>query len=459
MTEVIQKTLRDSKAARWGALFVISFTMMTGYYINYVISPLKPYLEEYLNWTSQDFGLWNGAYGFFNTVFLMLIIAGIILDKMGVRFTGIAASLTMIVGTFLQYVAVSGMIPTEGMVLGMKTQIAIGALGFGIFGVGVEAAGITVSKIIVKWFKGKELALAMGLEMAMARMGTALAMVVPVPLAKAFGVDGIPSVSAPVMLGLGLLVAGFVAFIWYTFMDKKLDKSIDALEKVVDEDESFKLSDIGFIIKNKGFWLIAFLCVLFYSGVFPFLYYAADLMVNKYNLKPEVAGIIPSLLPFGTILLTPLFGNLYDRKGKGATIMLVGSFMLVFVHVMFAVPINHWVFAAFLVIVLGVTFSLVPSAMWPSVPKIIPEKQLGTAYALIFWVQNWGLMLVPYLIGWVLEQYCRVYDENGEFTHYDYTLPMLLFAAFGVLAVIVALMLKAEDKRKGYGLEMPNIEK
>lgn len=434
--------------------------MLTGYYINYVISPLKPYLEEYLQWTSQDFGLWNGAYGFFNVFFLMLILAGIVLDKMGVRFTGIAASLTMIAGTFMQYVAVAEIIPPEGHIFGLKTQIAIGALGFGVFGVGVEAAGITVSKIIVKWFKGKEMALAMGLEMSMARMGTAMALVVPVPLAKLFAVDAVPSISAPVMLGLGLLVAGFIAFIWYTFMDRKLDKSLALIDKTPEEEaeEPFKLSDIIFIIKNKGFWLIALLCVLFYSGVFPFLYYATDLMVNKYSLKPEVAGIIPSLLPFGTILLTPLFGNLYDRKGRGATIMLIGSVMLVFVHVMFAVPINHWLFAAFLVIVLGVTFSLVPSAMWPSVPKIIPEKQLGSAYALIFWVQNWGLMLVPYLIGWILENYAKVFDAEGNFVRYDYTVPMLVFASFGVLAVFVALLLKAEDKKKSYGLERPNIQ-
>lgn len=455
----ITGTLRDSKTARWGALAVVSFTMLCGYYINYVISPLKPYLEEYLNWTSSDFGIWNGAYGFFNVFFFMLVIAGIILDKMGVRFTGITASLTMIVGTVLQYAAIKQIIPAEGMVFGLKTQIAIGALGFGVFGVGVEMAGITVSKIIVKWFKGKELALAMGLEMATARMGTALALAVPAPLALALGVDGIPNVSAPVMLGLGLLVAGFIAFIWYTTMDKKLDKSISDADQVSAEDK-FKLKDIVFIIRNRGFWLIAFLCVLFYSGVFPFLYYAADLMVNKYGVDPKFAGSIPALLPFGTILLTPLFGNIYDRKGKGATIMLIGSVLLLIVHSVFSVPfLNNSILAVGLIILLGITFSLVPSAMWPSVPKIIPEKQLGTAYALIFWVQNWGLMGMPLLIGFVLEKHCRVMDEAGNFSHYDYTLPMMIFAAAGALAIIIALWLKAEDKRKAYGLELPNIER
>lgn len=452
-------TLRDSKAARWGALAVVSFTMLCGYYINYVISPLKPFLEEYLSWSSSDFGIWNGAYGFFNVFFFMLVFAGIILDKMGVRFSGVTASLTMISGTVLQYLAISQIIPAEGMIFGLKTQIAIGALGFGVFGVGVEMAGITVSKIIVKWFKGKELALAMGLEMATARMGTALALAIPAPMALALGKDGIPNVSAPVMLGLGLLVAGFFAFLWYISMDKKLDKSISDADLVSDE-EKFKLKDILFIIGNKGFWLIALLCVLFYSGVFPFLYYAADLMVNKYGVNPKFAGSIPALLPFGTIILTPFFGNLYDRKGKGATIMLTGSVMLLIVHSIFAVPfLNQSLIAVILILLLGVTFSLVPSAMWPSVPKIIPERQLGTAYALIFWVQNIGLMLVPVLIGWVLEKYCRVLDESGNLSYYDYTIPMMIFAATGFLSIFVAYMLKAEDKRKSYGLELPNIQK
>jgi len=460
MTEAIIKSLRESKGARWGALAVISFTMMTGYYINYVISPLKPLLIEHMYWTSTDFGLWNVSHGFFNVFFLMLIFAGIVLDKMGVRFTGIGASLLMIVGTFLQYIAVAEIIPAEGMVFGLKTQIAIGALGFGVFGVGVEAAGITVSKIIVKWFKGKELALAMGLEMATARLGTALALALPLPMATAwFGTETAPALSAPVMLGLGLLVAGFVAFIWYTFMDRKLEKSEGITDEHSEEDE-FKIKDILVIIKNKGFWLIAILCVLFYSGIFPFLYYATDLMINKYKVNEEFAGLIPSLLPFGTILLTPFFGNIYDRKGKGATIMLIGSVMLLVAHTIFAIPaITSYVVAIVLVIWLGVTFSLVPSAMWPSVPKIIPEKQLGTAYALIFWVQNWGMMGVPLVIGAILDSYCQVLDANGELLYYDYTIPMVIFASTGFLAIIVALMLKAEDKKKGYGLEMPNIEK
>lgn len=464
MSEKILTSLRDSKGARWGALAVVSFTMLCGYYINYVISPLKPLLEEQFLWTSSEFGLWNSAYGWFNVFFLMLIFAGIVLDKMGVRFTGKGAALTMIIGTFIQYAAIEQIVPMEGTIFGIRTQIAVGAFGFAVFGVGIETAGITVSKIIVKWFKGKELALAMGLEMATARMGTALALALPLPMAQSwFGTKEMPALSAPLMFGLALLVAGFIAFLWYTFMDKKLEKSEGIKDEHSEEDE-FKIKDILFIIKNKGFWLIALLCVLFYSGVFPFLYYATDLMINKYGVDPEFAGTIPSLLPFGTIILTPLFGSIYDRKGNGATIMLIGSVLLLIVHTFFSIPaLNNYIIAIALIILLGITFSLVPSAMWPSVPKIIPEKQLGTAYALIFWVQNWGLMGVPLLIGWALDKsnpaVLAAKASGGEVPPYNYTVPMMIFAATGLLAIIVALMLKAEDKRKGYGLEMPNIQK
>jgi len=278
------------------------------------------------------------------------------------------------------------------------------------------------------------------------------------PIAEAFG-----GVSKPILFGFLLLVIGLLSFIVYTFQDKKLDASIaENKDKNANAEEEFKVKDILNIIGNKGWWYIALLCVLFYSAVFPFLKYASDLMVNKFAVDPEWAGIIPGLLPFGTIILTPLFGNLYDRKGKGATIMIFGSILIILVHALFSVPfLNHWSVAIILTIILGIGFSLVPSALWPSVPKIIPENQLGTAYSLIFWVQNWGLMGVPALIGWVLDSYCvtgqKIVDGITVPT-YDYTLPMLIFTGFGFLALTLAFLLKAEDKKKAYGLELPNIK-
>lgn len=572
MTEKIRQTLRDSKVARWSALGIVAFTMLTGYYLTDAMAPLKGLLEGQLQWDSSDFGFFTSAYGWFNVFLLMLIVGGIILDKMGVRFTGLMAAIIMVFGTLIKYWAVSTH-SLDGVMWNMlfwdvKAQVFMAGLGFAIFGVGVEVAGITVSKIIVKWFKGKELALAMGLEMATARLGTALAIGTSVPVAKAFG-----DVSTPVLFALILLCIGLISFIIYIFMDKKLDASQIAYDKennTVNEEEAFRVNDIWKIVGNRGWWYLAILCVLFYSSVFPFLKYATDLMVQKFNINEDWAGIIPAMLPFGTILLTPLFGSLYDRKGKGASIMIIGAILLIFVHLLFTLPfLNHWLIAIVLVVILGVGFSLVPSAMWPSVPKIIPEKQLGTAYALIFWVQNWGLMGVPYIIGWTLNKYSFIgyfailgtgfttvqgdnivelatvdgqvyelstvgsiarkdttvsvinfirdgqgvttelvvstgdtiqrstisdkayrgleetrevkvplysFEDKGRIDHfitnkgekvtkyqyitsfYDYTIPMGIFTLLGIIALIFALLLKAEDKKKGYGLQLPNME-
>ncbi len=457
--EKIRKTLRESKSARWIALGVISFTMLCGYYLTDVMASLKPLLEKELSWNSAEYGIFTSAYGWFNVFLFMLIIGGIILDKLGIRFTGRLATVIMVIGTAIKYWAISTHSLDGHILFGMKLQVLLAGFGYAVFGVGVEVAGITVSRIIVKWFKGKEMALAMGLEMATARMGTGLAIATSAPLAVALN-----GVSKPVLLALVLLCIGMIAFFLYTIMDKKLDEEIAADEAdrgIIREEEAFRLKDILFILRNKGWWYIAILCVLFYSAVFPFLKYATDLMVNKFDEK--VAGLIPMLLPFGTIILTPLFGNLYDRKGKGASIMILGAVLLIFVHALFSVPfLNQTPVAIFLIIVLGIGFSLVPSAMWPSVPKIIPEKQLGTAYALVFWVQNWGLMGVPALIGWVLNKYCisgtRMVD-GVEVSSYNYTLPMVIFTCLGLMALVFAFLLKAEDRKKGYGLEAPNLKK
>jgi len=481
MTEVIKQSLRDSKAARWSALAIISITMFAGYFLTDVMSPLKPMLESEFGWSSTNYGIFTSAYGWLNVFLLMLIFGGIILDKMGVRFTGLMASGIMVVGASIKFWAISNpTLPTE-TVFGIHAQVFYASIGFAIFGVGVEIAGITVSKIIVKWFKGYEMALAMGMQMAVARMGTLLAMAAPVPLANFFAgthtvVSGgtlveqvSPSISAPIAFALVLLAIGFIAFFIYIGMDKKLESS-EANNTDKAAEEEFKFSDIGTIVTNKGFWLIAFLCVLFYSSVFPFIKYASDLMVNKYGVDQSLAGLIPSLLPLGTLFLTPIFGSIYDKKGKGATMMIIGAALIIFVHAIFSLPIlNYWMVAVVLVIILGIALSLVPSAMWPSVPKIIPENQLGTAFSLIFWVQNWGLMGIPLLIGWALDYSnpevlaAKAAKAAGDASViipvYDYTLPMQIFTGLGVMAIFVAFLLKREDKKKGYGLQLPNIQK
>jgi len=449
MTKTLAKKLNSSPVARWTVLIVVAFTMFCGYFITDVMAPLMDLLKDEFQWTATEYGIFNMAYGWLNVFLFMLIIGGIILDKLGMRITGSLSCTLMIIGCALKYYAVSQ--PFAGEIFGLKTQVFIACIGFAIFALGIEMTGITVTKVIVRWFKGYEMALAMGIQVAVARLGTALAMSTTIPLAKSFG-----SLSAPILFGLGALCIGLIAFLVFCVMDRKLDASAVNIEEV--KEEPFRIKDIGFIVKNKGFWLIAILCVLFYSAVFPFLKYATSLMINKYNVAPELAGNIPAILPFGTILLTPLFGGIYDRKGKGATIMIIGATILIAVHAMFAMPfLNIWWFAASLMILLGIGFSLVPSAMWPSVPKIIPENKLGTAYSMIFWVQNIGLSLVPLLIGWVLDKYCTVVTDGVS--RYDYTIPMIIFMCFGTLAFVTAWLLKIEDKKKGYGLEKPNMKK
>jgi len=556
MTEKVSSSLRESPSARWTALAIVSFTMFCGYFIADAMSPLKPMLESQLKWDNMDYGIFTSAYGWFNVFLLMLILGGILLDKTGVRFTGILSTSIMIIGAGMKFFAISRFFP-EGMapIFGIKAQVMFAALGYAIFAVGVETAGITVSRIIVKWFKGKEMALAMGLQVSFARLGTLLAIAIPLPIAHYFG-----DVSIPILFGALLLCIGLIAYIVYVRMDVKLEASEAHIEK--EDEEPFKMADVLMIITNKGFWLIALLCVLFYSAVFPWIKFATDLVINKYQVNPDLAGLIPSVLPLGTLFLTPFFGNLYDKKGKGATIMIIGAVLLIFVHGIFSIPfLNNWILAMAVTVVLGIALSLVPSAMWPSVPKIIPEKQLGTAYALIFWIQNWGLMGVPLLIGIVLSasnptvskakvvvkdaitatytqmqpqlnlnkidfdkavdvtttrlinevlvntEYEGVQDTTGFAgfknqlvtvnlaavkmlpavqgkekmqkqvedacvkagyaeidkqkiaLRYDYTKANMIFMIFGVLAFFVAFMLKAEDKKKGYGLELPNMKK
>jgi len=561
MTEKIKQSLRESTKARWTALVLASLSIFGAYYFNYALSSIKPMLESILGWNSDDFGTYTSAYAWFNVFLFMLIFSGFILDKLGVRKTGLGATIVMFVGTAINYWAITHKFD-EGSVIyipiigEMTPQVLLSSFGFAIFGVGTEAIGITISKAVVRWFKGKEMALAMGMQMSIARLGTALALAISIPLAKNF------TVSAPILFALILMFLGVISFISFSFLDIKLDKSEDA--KVIEKspEDEFKVSDIIMIISNLGFWYIAILCVLFYSAVFPFLFYANDLMINKYNVDPNLAGTITMLLPFGTIFLTPLFGGIYDKFGKGATIMIVGSLILIFVHGILAIPsLTVWWVAAIMVIVLGIAFSLVPSAMWPSVPKIIPEKQLGTAYAVIFWIQNIGLLFVPLILGVVLNNTNpdvsenkkvikttieKIYNENfkGQFTdkeisrmvektssgavdsivqyttyepvsiadvdtkkiedeiytsisqnlqnvdisgdkkeamkkvikigkdnayltiekerlniRYNYFYDMLIFLGLSVSSLLFAFLLKIEDKKKGYGLEMPNIKK
>ncbi|ADQ79005.1 major facilitator superfamily MFS_1 [Paludibacter propionicigenes WB4] len=459
-------SLRESKSARWVVLILVSFTMMCMYYLPDAMAPLQQNLQSKLHWSATDYGLFTSGYGWFNVFLLMMVFSGMILDKLGTRFTGVLAIGIMLAGAGIKYWAIAGHVDgtyelTIGswQVLGLTPKSAVVAgLGFALFGVGSEMFGIAANKAVVRWFRGKEMALAIGLNTSTGRIGTALAMFTPQPLYNLT-----KDVSAPVLLSIVLLCLGLLVYLFFNVIDKRLDK--EESDAGIASDEEFKFSDIADIARNRAFWYISILCVLFYSAVFPFIKFATNLIVQKFSVTDTFAGYIPALLPFSALLLTPLFGGISDKKGKGASIMILGSILLVCVHLLFAIPsLNSFPIAIGLVVVLGIAFSLVPSAMWPAIAKIIPESKLGTAYAMTFWVQNWGLMLVPLLIGWVLDKYCiigtitRVIDGKQEqLTQYNYTIPMLIFACFGVLAIGFAYLLKAEDKKKGYGLEQPNV--
>ena len=438
--------LNDSPVARWTVLFIVATAMMMGYFVNDVMSPLETLLEMPrsqggLGWSPSDYGFFSGAGSFINVFLLMLFFSGIILDKMGIRFTGTLACSLMVLGTLIKYYAVTtdfGSTDISFFETHLPASAAWASLGFAIFGVGYEMTGITVSKAMVRWFTGHELALAMGLQLAMARFGTAAALSISAPIARHY------VLSAPLLVALAFLIIGLLAFLVFCVMDRRLDSSVPTETTGTDE---FRWSDIAVTLRNPGFWLITLFCVLFYSAVSPFLKFSTKLMVMKYGVDPDLAGFFSSIAPFGTILMTPLFGLVYDRYGKGVTLVITGALMLTAVHFGFSMPIHSSAVAIALMVVLSIGYSLAPAALWPCVPKIIPLKCLGTAYSMIFFIQNFGRAIIPMCVG------------RANETDPSYTTSMLIFGFTALGAVLTAIAMLYVDRRKSYGLQLPNIQK
>ena len=454
MVEKIQKTLRDNAVARWTVLVLVASMMFFAYMFVDILSPLASLLENSLDWDRGDFGTYAAGEYLLN-VFGFLILAGIILDKMGVRFTGLLSASLMVIGAAIKFWGISW--PEANTVEwlnawwpAMPGSAKLAMFGFMIFGCGCEMAGTTVSKILAKWFKGKEMALAMGLEMAIARLGVFAAMWFAPMLSERFAVDGVNSIVAPLLFASALLVIGLLNFFVFTIMDAKFDQQLVAIGEATaekDPEDEFHVSDLKQIFSSKMFWIIALLCVLYYSAIFPFQRFATNFLEETLSItNTEAAGLF-KWFPILAMVLTPFLGAFIDYKGKGASMMLLGAVIMIACHCVFAFVLPAYpskTLALVTILILGVSFSLVPASMWPSVPKIIDEKVLGSAYCLIFWVQNVGLCLVPLLIGKL-----RV-ATNG------YLVPMIVFASFGVLAFLLSLALKVEDKKKNYGLELPN---
>lgn len=541
--------MRDIPAVRWTALLLLALAMFCSYIFMDILSPIKDLMQSTRGWDSTAFGTMQGSETFLNVFIFFLIFAGIILDKMGVRFTAVLSGAVMLVGAVIKYYAVTESFIGSGLEVwftenlnyipgfdelgispfyrGMPASAKLAAIGFMIFGCGVEMAGITVSRGIVKWFKGKEMALAMGSEMALARLGVATCMIFSPFFAK---LGGTVDVSRAVAFGLVLLMIAMIMFIVYFFMDKKLDSQTGEAEE---KDDPFKISDVGAILKSSGFWLVALLCVLYYSAIFPFQKYAVNMLqcnltftevpagsfwaseavtivqyiimlivaatafTSNFSKKPmkqimlivscvflvvycymgymrQSAETIFAVFPLLAVGITPILGKIVDYKGKAATMLIFGSVLLVLCHLTFAFilplfkgnAVGGVVVAYVTILVLGASFSLVPASLWPSVPKLVDEKVIGSAYSLIFWIQNIGLWLFPMLIGKILDSTNKdlvaevnegIISAEAAATQYNYTAPLLMLACLGIAALFLGIILKRVDKKKGLGLELPNV--
>ena len=532
-------TLRDSAALRWTALLLLALAMFCAYIFVDILSPIKDLMETQRGWDSTAFGTMQGSETFLNVFVFFLIFAGIILDKMGVRFTALLSGAVMLFGACIKYYAISDSFIGSGLETwftnhlnyipgfdemgvspfyeGMPASAKLAAIGFMIFGCGVEMAGITVSRGIVKWFKGREMALAMGSEMALARLGVATCMIFSPFFAK---LGGEVSVSRSVAFGVVLLCIALIMFVVYFFMDKKLDAQTGEAEE---KDDPFKISDLGQILTSSGFWLVALLCVLYYSAIFPFQKYAVNMLQCNLDLTApasdsfwasnsvtivqyvimlvvaaagfasnfqknkgmkyclltisvvslvvycymgymrQSAEAIFAVFPLLAVLITPILGSYVDHKGKAASMLVLGSLLLIACHLTFAFVLPAFkgngaggvVIAYLTILILGASFSLVPASLWPSVPKLVDAKVIGSAYALIFWIQNIGLWLFPLLIGKVLT---ATNPEGTPADQLNYTAPLIMLACLGIAALLLGFILKIVDKKKHLGLEEPNIK-
>lgn len=456
--------IREDKKLRWSLLFLLSFVMFAAYIASDNIFAVEKVLTEPgygYEVTTGEYSSLAGAYSILNVYLLMIIIGGLILDKKGIRFTGIASCIVMILGIGM---LAWGMFSLRGGTsfhtvnfLGEELRMPVfwSVLGIAVYGVGAETAGITVTKIIAKWFRGKELALAMGIQLALARLGTGLAYGASPSVAKAFGND----VGIVVLVGLITLTLGLIAFLAYAIYDRKFDRQVVEFGITLDAsspDEEFHLKDVLTIFRNPAFWVIAILCLLFYAAVNPFLKYSTGMMVSKFGMSETTAGLIPMILPMGCIVLTPLFANIYDRKGHGADLMILGALIILGVHLTFSLPVlSNPISAIALMVLLGIGFAMLPSAMWPSIAKIMPQKLLGTTMALTFFIQNFGFIFAPKAVAAIKNVSDSMWWNDGTY----YTWFSLFFALLGAIALILAISVKIMDRRKGYGLQKPNIEK
>ncbi|MFO7873618.1 MAG: MFS transporter [Bacteroidales bacterium] len=415
MVARIRRTLRESKTARWIVLIIASFGMATNYYFYDALAPLADLIRMNLGFTTAEYGFFISAYSIPNVFLAMAVVGGIILDRIGIRITGFSFVFLMAVGgTITAYGATDTFLDggfgynfMNSFLTNYSPALKMMSLGFFIFGLGAETSIVVLSKVIVKWFKGKELALALGLNLAIGRLGAALAFTLSPRLIY-------PEWTTAIWFGALLLWLGLLAFLIYMILDVKIDRQVEIDTK--DPEDEFHWKDLKDLVTNRSVIYITLLCVTFYSAVFPFLKFAPDLLMNKFSMPRELAGDVTSYLMYGTILLTPLFGWIADNKGKSATLMYLGSALLIIAHLMFA---KTYIEPRVPIVLLGIAFSLVPAAMWPAVTKIVRQSKIGTAYGFMFSVQNIGLWIFPIIIGWVVDASNPFYRTEIETNQYQ----------------------------------------
>lgn len=446
----MSKRLSDSKFVRWGILFLVGFILSVNYYFYDAFSSLKSLLTSELGFTNTHFGLFVSFYSIPNTFLFMAVIGGIVLDRLGIRRTGFMFVFFMAFGAMLTAYGASKVYQAGGLgyhfmssfLPDYSPELKMMLLGRFFFGLGAETSIVVVSKIIVKWFKGKDLALAFGIKVGFGRLGTLLALTLQPILTN----EGTELNTAIWFAGI-LVTTGLLAFLVYIMFDLRFDKETEVDQNLLPAKDKFKLSDVTSILTNRAYLYIALLCVTFYSAAFPFMAFAPDFFLNKFGVSMEVSGLIAALLPGATAIMTPFIGVFVDRIGKSATVMIYGSAMLIIVHLTFALT-NFPPYL--LMILLGVAFSLVPAAMWPTMVKLVKEKQIGTAYGLMYSIQNLGLWGFPILAGIILDA-----TNPGNPETLDYTYTILMFAGLGFLGLFFGYMLKRSDKKYGLGVDQP----
>ena len=443
----LKNTLRDNKWACWLALACLVVPMFASYFFDDMFSSLSELFKNpeslQLGWNMADYGFYSSGYSFL-CIWGGLIICGVLLDKFGVRLVGSIFVGLMAAGAAIVTVAISiGLAP--------KTSLAIAYVGCMLFGLGSEIAGVAVTRSIAKWFKGRNMALAMGLQLAIARFGTATAILIAPMIVKqktAGEFYTLAETNKPALIGMAVLALGVILWAIFVAMDARFDKQTGEKDTVdTAEEDKFRFSDIWKVLSNPRFLMIAVLCVTFYCCVIRFKKFGVSILLPLFGVNLDIATVLLAMIPFFTILFTPLFGALVDRVGKATLWMIIGAGLVLTSHLIITfAPQGVPMYAYVAIALLGIGYSLVPSAMWPSVPKIIPEKNLGTAYSLIYWVQNMGMWAVPIYVGKIFTK--TITEPGNKVQEVSAAIQAEhVFIVLGIIAIAVAFLLRFSSKK------------